>query len=228
MRADDYFDREYFELHEGKRRYLDALIEVLQRSGVPAGRVLDVGSGLGFFLEALGNAGFEPCGLEISRHASSCARRRSGALVAVGDAEVSLPLHEGAFEAVTLFDVIEHMRGVAQLLDECRRVLRPGGKLFVITMNAWSLARPLLGRRWSFHLDPTHVTLFSKRTLRDAVRRAGFRTERVTTISNFCSVGEGNPRLKPLRKIGRVVASPWLGDSLLVVAARDHGIPRSD
>ena len=148
--------------------------------------------------------------------------------MAVGDAEVSLPLHEGAFEAVTLFDVIEHIRGVAQLLDECRRVLRPGGKLFVITMNAWSLARPLLGRRWSFHLDPTHVTLFSKRTLCDSVRRAGFRTERVTTISNFCSVGEGNPRLKPLRKIGRVVASPWLGDSLLVVAARDHGIPRSD
>ena len=34
------------------------------------------------------------------------------------------------------------------------------------------------------------------------------------------SVGEGNPVLKPLRRIGRVVTTPWLGDSLLGVAER--------
>ncbi len=100
-------------------------------------------------------------------------------------------------------------------------MLKSGGKLFVITLNAHSLARPLLGRRWSFWLDPTHVHMFSKRRMRDAFADAGLVTERMTTMSNFALVGEGNPFLKPLRKlIGRVVVTPWLGDSLLAVARK--------
>jgi len=40
-------------------------------------------------------------------------------------------------------------------------------------------------------------------------------------MSNFALVGEGNPFLKPLRQvIGRVVVTPWLGDSLLAVARK--------
>ena len=39
-----YFEREYFQLHPGKRKYLDYLVGLLRRYGVASGRVLDVGS----------------------------------------------------------------------------------------------------------------------------------------------------------------------------------------
>jgi SAM-dependent methyltransferase len=213
-----YFDREYFQLHPGKRRYLDYLIGLLRAHGVSSGRVLDVGSGFGFFLEALEQAGFEPYGLEVSPHAVAASRRRTAASISTRGAEEPFPFPDAYFAAITLLDVIEHLDRYPDTLASCRRTLAPGGKLFVVTLNAGSLARPLLGRRWSFHLDPTHVHMFSAARLRQALRQAGLVPDTLTTISNFCSAGEGNPILKPLRRIGRVVTTPWLGDSLLAVA----------
>jgi SAM-dependent methyltransferase len=220
IQADNYFDREYFTLHDGKRRYLDYLIDLLRRNGVSGGRILDVGSGLGFFLQALSQSGFEPFGLEKSPLAADRASDGCGVSIFVSDAEDSFPFPDANFSAVTLFDVIEHFHCVPEVLNECRRVLEPGGKLFVVTLNARSLARPLLGKRWSFFLDPTHVTLFSKSSLRHTIADAGFQLQRLTTMSNFYLIGEGNPRLKFLRRIGRVITTPWLGDSLLAVAER--------
>jgi SAM-dependent methyltransferase len=219
--ADAYFDREYFQLHPGKQRYLDYLIGLLRAQGVESGRVLDVGSGFGFFLEALESAGYEPYGLELSPHAAAAARTRTTAPIATGGAEDPFPFPDGHFAAITLLDVIEHLDRYPDTLASCRRTLAPRGKLIVITLNAGSIARPLLGRRWSFHLDPTHVHMFSAARLRRSFRDAGLTPVTLTTISNFCNVGEGNPVLKPLRCIGRVVTTPWLGDSLLAVARRD-------
>lgn len=211
-----YFDREYFELHPGKRRYLRYLSALLRRHGVTTGRVLDVGSGYGFWLEELWRAGYRGCGLELA----PAAARHGAGRVAVANAEAGLTVRSGSVDAVTVLDVIEHVRAWRGLLAECARVLRPGGPVFVITLNAGSVARPLLGRRWSYHLDPTHVQLFSAPLLRDALPRAGLTVERIRTISNFCCVGEGNPLLRPLRAIGRVIETPWLGDSLLAIARR--------
>jgi ubiquinone/menaquinone biosynthesis C-methylase UbiE len=142
-------------------------------------------------------------------------------VVEVGSADDPLPFHDATFAAITMLDVIEHLPRYPAALAECARVLAPGGKLFVVTLNAGSLARPLLGRRWSFWLDPTHVHMFSARRLRGAFADAGLSTERMATMSNFALVGEGNPFLKPLRAVvGRVVVTPWLGDSLLAVARK--------
>lgn len=217
----DYFDREYFRLHPGKERYLDWLLALLRRHGVREGRVLDLGAGYGFWLAALVRAGYQAEGVELSPAAAEVARERSGASVRTGSADDPLPYEDSRFQAITMLDVIEHLPRYDAALAECARVLAPGGKLFVITLNAGSLARPLLGRRWSFWLDPTHVHMFSARRLRGAFTTAGLRTERMATMSNFALVGEGNPFLKPLRSlIGRVVVTPCLGDSLLAVARR--------
>lgn len=215
-----YFDREYFELHPGKVKYLGYLVGLLRSHGVRSGRVLDVGAGYGFFLEALEKAGYETAGLEISEHAAEQARRRARGPVIRQGAEEPFPFPDDRFAAITLLDVIEHLNDYPTALASCRRCLAPGGKLFVITLNAHSLARPLLGRRWSWYQDPTHVHMFTARMLREGLEGAGLTVERMTTESNFCSVGEGTKFLKPLRVIGRVVHAPVLGDSLLAVARK--------
>jgi SAM-dependent methyltransferase len=219
-----YFEREYFQLHPGKRKYLDYLVGLLRKYGIHDGRVLDVGSGFGFFLEALERAGYQPVGLELSAHAVEIARGRTNpeiVEIATGSAEAPFPFPDASFDAISLLDVIEHLDRYPDTLESCRRTLKPGGLLFVITLNSGSLARPLLGKKWSFHLDPTHVHMFSAARLRGAFVDAGLTPVTLTTMSNFCSVGEGNPVLKPLRAIGRVVTTPWLGDSLLGIARRD-------
>jgi len=215
-----YFEREYFELHPGKVKYLRYLVGLLRSHGIRSGRVLDVGCGYGFLLEALERAGYEAHGIEVSAYAAEQARRRIRGQVIQQGAEEPFPFPGGHFDAVTLLDVIEHLAGYPAALASCARCLRPGGKLFVITLNAQSLARPLLGRRWAWHQDPTHVHMFSARMLRQGLEAAGLEVETLKTESNFCSVGEGTKFLKPLRVIGRVIHTPFLGDSLLAVAKK--------
>jgi SAM-dependent methyltransferase len=231
----EYFDREYFTLHAGKARYLAALIEVLRSHGVESGRVLDVGCGFGFFVEALEDRGYEPSGLEVSDYACERARERTQAPIVAGSAERPFPFGAGSFDAVTMFDVIEHLGGYETALAECRRVLRPGGCLFVITLSGHSIARPLLGKHWSWHKDDTHVHMFTPTSLKRALDDAGFADTALTTFFNLCSVGESTPALKPLQRIGRFVRVPWIGDSILAVAkvqpvsSRDElGDDRSD
>jgi SAM-dependent methyltransferase len=216
----EYFEREYFQLHPGKLRYLDYLVRLLSHHGVPSGRVLDVGAGYGFFLAALEKAGYEAHGIELSPHAVEQARRRTRGQVVEQGAEEPFPFPDSHFDAVTLLDVIEHLKDYGTALASCRRVLKPGGKLFVITLNAHSLARPLLGKRWAWYQDSTHIHMFTPRMLREGLEGAGFGVEALITESNFCSVGEGTKFLKPLRVIGRVVHTPAFGDSLLAVARR--------
>jgi 2-polyprenyl-3-methyl-5-hydroxy-6-metoxy-1,4-benzoquinol methylase len=215
-----YFEREYFQLHPGKVKYLDYLVGLLRSHGISGGRVLDVGAGYGFFLAALERAGYEAHGIEVSAHAVEQARGRTRAAVLQQGAEEPFPFPDDHFDAITLLDVIEHLQDYGSTLASCRRCLRPGGKLFAITLNAHSLARPLLGKRWAWYQDPTHVHMFTARRLRQGLEAAGLEVETLKTESNFCSVGEGTKFLKPLRVIGRVVHTPILGDSLLAVARK--------
>jgi 2-polyprenyl-3-methyl-5-hydroxy-6-metoxy-1,4-benzoquinol methylase len=221
VHGSSYFEREYFQLHPGKIKYLDYLVRLLRDHGVaPGGRVLDVGAGYGFFLAALERAGYETDGLELSEHAAAEARQRVRGQVLVQGAEEPFPFPDDRFDAVTLMDVIEHLQDYGRTLASCRRCLKPGGKLFVITLNAHSLARPLLGRRWAWYQDSTHIHLFTPRMLREGLAQAGLEVETQITESNFCSVGEGTKFLKPLRMIGRVVHTPAFGDSLLAIARK--------
>lgn len=226
MSDGSYFDREYFELTPGKRRYLDYLVRLIGRLGIAGGSVLDVGSGYGFLLESLERAGYRATGLEHSEHAAAKSRMRTPAAVRVQSAEDRFRLADGEFDAVTMLDVIEHLHDVQGCLRECFRVLRPAGRIVVITLNSGSAARPLLGRQWSWYKDRTHVRLFSGLELAADLRQAGFELMSRRTMFNFCTVGESTPRLKPLQRIGRVIELPAFGDGLLAVGRKPAGASR--
>ena len=218
-----YFDREYFRLYPGKAAYVAALARRVRARVPHGGRVLDLGAGFGFLVEALRAAGLSACGLERSLFAA--VRGRGRASVVAGDAERPLPFAAGAFHAITFCDVIEHVRDPVATLAECRRVLAPGGWLLVITLNAHSVARPLLGRSWAWYRDPTHLHMFSRRSLGGALREAGFGRPRVSTMFNLLTVGESNPLLKPLRALPLLLAVPQGGDALWAWARRPEESP---
>jgi len=150
-----------------------------------AGRVLDVGCGPGAFLEAARAEGFDPFGLEVSEEAAASARRRLGSRIAVGPIEQA-PWREGAFDAVTLWDVLEHLRDPVAVLARVHRLLRPGGWIALETPDAQSL---LHRTARAVHLatggrvrkpmaiyDVHHLNCFSATGLRRALALCGFRS----------------------------------------------------
>lgn len=121
---------------------------VLTREGKDSGaRVLDVGCGGGLLALPLAAAGFSVKGLDRSEPSLAAARARvtAGAFAefAVGDA-LALAEPDGAYDAVLLMDLLEHLEEPARAVAEAARVLKPGGVLLFHTFNrtpaAWLLA----------------------------------------------------------------------------------------
>lgn len=140
------------------------------------GRLLEVGCGTGHFLRAAAAAGFEASGTEVS--ASAIARlRKEGFHVLEGDLP-SLGLAEASFDAVVLFEVIEHLADPLTYLAEARRLLRAGGVLLLTTPNFDSLSRRLLAERWRV-VDPEHLVLFTTDGLRRALHRVDLHVSRI-------------------------------------------------
>ncbi|MFN0074145.1 MAG: class I SAM-dependent methyltransferase, partial [Chloroflexota bacterium] len=85
---------------------------------VTPGRVLDVGCHIGLFLEIAQDAGWDSWGVEPSRWAADRARARGLQVIhgALEDAELA---HE-SFDAVTMWDVIEHLTDPLGALEHCR------------------------------------------------------------------------------------------------------------
>lgn len=100
----------------------------LPREGV---RSLDIGCGTGGVLQLVQHAGFA-VGLDLSPHALACCRRRDLAHLTRGSG-LELPFAAGSFSAATMLDVLCHqwVTDRAAALAEARRVLQPGGFLFV-------------------------------------------------------------------------------------------------
>jgi SAM-dependent methyltransferase len=147
----------------------------------PRGRLLDVGCGGGDRLVRMRAQGWNVEGVEFDSRA-----------VEVGRAEHGLTIHAGSlsgaglpadhYDVVSLAHVIEHVHDPIALLRECRRVLRPGGKLMVVTPNADSYGHRTFGKDW-VHLDPPrHLQLFSAPALRQVSQRAGFDAPAVTFL----------------------------------------------
>lgn len=107
-------------------------------------RVLDLGCGGGFMAEALARRGASVTGVDPSAPALAAARRHAGeAGLAIDYQQGSgerVPVAAGAVDVVVCVDVLEHVDDLGQVLDEVRRVLRPGGLFLFDTINRTRLA----------------------------------------------------------------------------------------
>ena len=121
--------------------------EIRQR--VPPGsRILEAGCGLGQWVLFLNQQGYHTSGLDISGETIERLRRAFPACDwRQGDVR-ALPFSEGCFDAVLSWGVIEHFEeGPQTALEEFRRVLRPGGLLFVtVPFMCWRRKLELRGK----------------------------------------------------------------------------------
>lgn len=120
------------EIIPGTRNLGEIRLErALEALGDTGGRLLLLGAGAGRYARALANArpDLDVFAGDLSKRAIVEAVSYGGApLYVVLDAQ-SLPFPDDAFDAVVFFDLIEHVPSPASLLEECRRVLRPGAIL---------------------------------------------------------------------------------------------------
>ena len=131
--ADD--GREFCYQPKGQGIPPDAPLWDFLRSNVPAGgRLLDVGCASGLFADACRAHGYAANGLDYSQKGPAHARREYGLDVLTADVE-NIPLADDSYDVITLIQVFEHFKNPIGALRELHRVLKPGGLLYIETVN---------------------------------------------------------------------------------------------
>ena len=153
-------------------------------TGLTHGRVLDIGSGYGLFRAALRNAGYEDEGVEVSAFARSKALSSYGLETHAGALEEHCEEWAERFDAVTLFDLIEHLANPDALMDQVAAILRPGGFVGVKTPNIDCPEADVFGPHYH-SLKREHLCLFSPTSLTAMARRAGLDPVDLQTVSHL-------------------------------------------
>jgi len=137
-----------------------------------SGRLLDIGCNEGRGLTLYANNGFKAEGLELNERAAAIARER-GFQIYTTPLEQFNP--EKPYEVVVLANVLEHAWDPVAMLLKVRRLLQPGGEVWISCPNAASFFRRLFGRYWINWHVPFHLWHFSPLTLKKVLAKANFR-----------------------------------------------------
>jgi SAM-dependent methyltransferase len=152
--------------------YAEFLPAIVDRLG-SLEAALDIGTGDGAFLEQLVPFGFRKLvGVEPS--AAPVAQAKPGIRSLIRQAPfVASDFPKESFSLITCFQTLEHIDDPQGLCEQAYDLLHEGGALFVVSHNRRALSAKLLGRK-SPIFDIEHLQLFSPRSLRYALERAGF------------------------------------------------------
>lgn len=148
-----------------------------------SGKLLDMGSGLGFFVKAMSRfPAWDAHGCEISPAAVKYAREQLGLRQVTCSRLQDAHFERESFDVVTMWDVLDHIIQPDPLISHCNALLKQDGLLFIRTPNiALQLLRgrllkalPDLGRDTT-HLQPfDHFHHYSPHTIRILLERNGF------------------------------------------------------
>lgn len=135
------------------------------------GRLLDVCCGRGEFIEIYNDLGFDAYG--VDKDSVAC----NGALkVKITDVDTeTLPFEDDFFDFIMIKSAIEHVRNVYHLMENLHRVLKPGGKIIILTCD-WKTVYKI------FYDDVDHKTPFTKFSLHDLLLRYDFKNVVVDDI----------------------------------------------
>lgn len=199
------------------------------------GRLLDMGCGLGFFLQRVSQCpGWEVAGCEISATAVTYARDILGQRNIVCDQPETVDFSEAEFDIITMWDVIDHIPFPDPLLRRCWTLLKTGGICFIRTPNILTqLPRARLKRLTAFSqpnvqcIQPRdHLHHYSPTSIRKLLERNMFADIQFThlqpVLSDKSRVFRGIKRVgfEIVRALALISRGRLNYDSLFVVARK--------
>lgn len=156
---------------KGRELTFKKSLRLINRYG-KKGRLLDIGTAAGSFLHAAKEDGWEAYGVEPNRWLCRWGMKHYGISIKPGTI-FDNRFKDDFFDAVTLWDVLEHTPEPGKVLDECRRILKKQGLLVINYPNIGSWIARLLGRKWVFLLS-VHLFYFDRKTIRKILEKEGF------------------------------------------------------
>jgi len=132
---------------------------ILSATRIQQGKLLDIGAGTGAFVAHMKQRGWEVTGLEPDEGA----REKAGSVnrVHLLDTDHLYSLPPDSFDAITLWHVLEHVHDLHAYLDQLKKLIKRGGRIFIAVPNYTSYDATVYQGAWAAYDVPRHLYHFS-------------------------------------------------------------------
>lgn len=142
-------------------------------------KIIDIGCGIGYFLEEAKKRGWEVYGTELSeKSAEICNAKGINTYKGFLDSKNYEP---EMFDVITSFEVIEHINYPLKELKYFNDILRKGGLVYITTPNFNSLLRYRLKEKYNIISYPEHLSYYTPKTLTQVFKICGFNRLKIET-----------------------------------------------
>lgn len=129
---------------------------------MPKGKLLDIGCSTGAFMQSAKNMGWKVEGVEISYKAAAMAKKLTNSKVFIGKVEEFQS--DEKFDAITAWEVLEHVEDPLEFIESCQKLLKPNGILALSTPN-WNSPWVKKSNK-DEHWPPFHLTFWNRFTIK--------------------------------------------------------------
>lgn len=221
---DSYFDGQYGHGLKSRspemRRRLSQETHRIRffRKIIRKGRILDIGCGMGYFLLACRDTGYDVEGMDISEDSAAYVRGELGIPVVVGTID-GIDYPPESFDVITMWHFLEHTPDPRPYLQKARQWLKRDGVLVVDVPNYAGTDARKTWARWKGWQLPYHLYHYTPETLRRLLANHGFGMVRSKSYLSE-HVKEKLERTLVLKPFARLIARCYSGHSFAVVAKK--------
>jgi 2-polyprenyl-3-methyl-5-hydroxy-6-metoxy-1,4-benzoquinol methylase len=151
---------------------LETKSNLIKKSTVEKGSILDIGAGIGSFLNTMRGKGWDVTGIEPDDGARSQALKLYNLKLSPASDVFQSP--GSSFDAITLWHVLEHVHELHPYMEILKKLLKPKGKIFIAVPNYTSSDARFYGPFWAAYDVPRHLYHFSPKSIQVLIEQHGF------------------------------------------------------
>ncbi|RYZ27806.1 MAG: class I SAM-dependent methyltransferase, partial [Sphingobacteriales bacterium] len=150
---------------------------ITSRTGLQRGNLLDIGAGAGTFAAFMKQSGWSVTGVEPDATTRGKAFENYGINLLASDELFQLVPQ--TYNAITMWHVLEHVHDLHGYLEQIKKLLKPGGVLFIAVPNYTSDDATRYGERWAAWDVPIHLYHFSPASMKRLLTKHGLKLKSV-------------------------------------------------
>ena len=181
-------------------------LDLIEKFCPHKGSLLDVGCFTGLFLELARRRGWSVSGIEPSHWAVAYAREKLNLNLMQGVFE-DFKFDDRSFDAITLWDVIEHITDPKSTLLALHKKLKDQGILLLNTFNYDSIFRRIFGKKYWF-IERMHIYYFNPGTIKKMLEACNYKVLKVIPHFKTLSLGYYITRLRDVNRPLAAIIEP--------------------